>query len=251
MTYTELARMIDHALLHPTLTTADLRAGCAMALHYGVATVCIKPYAIGLAAELLVGSPVGVGTVIGFPHGSHSTGVKVHETVAACEAGAVEIDMVVNIGQVLSEAWDDVKAEIAALRAATRAHGAVLKVIFENDYLTQDFHKIRLCEICSEQGADFVKTSTGFGFVKGSDGTYATVGATTADLRLMRAHSAPHVQVKASGGVRDLDGLLHVRSLGATRLGTSATRAILDEAARRYGGGPGSVTHDGGAATGY
>ncbi len=237
-TTTELARLIDHALLHPTLTDAELRAGCALAAHYGVASVCIKPYAVPDAAGWLAGTGVRVGTVIGFPHGSHATEGKVAETENACAAGAVEIDVVVNVGKVLGGDWDYVHHEITALREATRRHGAVLKVIFENDYLPTDAPKIRLCEICSEAGVDFVKTSTGYGFVRGADGRYATAGATEHDLKLMRRHAAPTVGVKASGGIRILDDLLRARSWGVTRIGTSATAALLEEARQRFGGKP-------------
>ncbi len=237
-TTTELARLIDHALLHPTLTDAELRAGCALAAHYGVASVCIKPYAVADAAGWLVGTGVRVGTVIGFPHGSHATEDKVAETENACAAGAAEIDAVVNVGKVLGGDWDYVQREITALREATRRHGAVLKVIFENDYLPTDAPKIRLCEICSAAAVDFVKTSTGYGFVRGADGRYATAGATKHDLKLMRRHAAPTVGVKASGGIRTLDDLLRARSWGVTRIGTSATAALLEEARQRFGGTP-------------
>lgn len=231
----ELAKMIDHSLLHPTMTDDELQQGCEVAKQYGVASVCIKPYAIKQAVEWLKGSDVLVGTVIGFPHGNSSIAIKVAETEQACLDGAVEIDMVVNIGKVLGQDWDYVHQEITAIKAACAKHGAILKVIFENDFLPEDKFKIRLCEICSEVNAEFVKTSTGYGFVKGPDGTYSYEGATEHDLRLMRAHAAPHVQVKAAGGVRTLDGLLKVRELGVTRLGASATATIMEDAYRRFG----------------
>ena len=235
--YDELARMIDHALLHPTLTDADLRAGCEMARQYGVASVCIKPYAVRLAAELMSGSGVAVGTVIGFPHGSAATEVKRYETKAACGDGAREIDMVVNIGQALSGAWDYVEREIRMVCDEAHAAGALVKVILENDFLGSDDVKRRLCEVSEKAGADFVKTSTGFAFLKGAGGTFHTVGSTEHDLRLMRASVSARVQVKAAGGVRDLDGLIAVRELGATRCGTSATVHILDEYRRREASG--------------
>jgi deoxyribose-phosphate aldolase len=238
ITVTELARMIDHALLHPTLTDAELRQGCTLAAHFGVASVCIKPYAVPDAAAWLAGTVVRVGTVIGFPHGSHTTGSKVDETENACTEGAAEIDVVVNVGKVLGGDWDYVSREVTALREVTRRHGAALKVIFENDYLPADTHKIRLCEICSAAGVDFVKTSTGYGFVRGADGQYATAGATEHDLKLMRRHAAPAVGVKAAGGIRTLDDLLRVRSWGVTRIGTSATATLLEEARQRFGGAP-------------
>ncbi|MFC5407752.1 deoxyribose-phosphate aldolase [Larkinella bovis] len=233
----ELAKMIDHSLLHPTLTDDELRAGCELARAYDVASVCIKPYAVPLAVEQLAGSDVLVGTVIGFPHGNSQMAIKVAETEQACQDGAVEIDMVVNIGKVLGNDWVYVTDEIRAVKEVCARHGAVLKVIFENDFLPDDAFKIRLCEICTEVGAEFIKTSTGYGFVKGDDGRYAYEGATEHDLKLMLAHVGPGVKVKAAGGVRTLDGLLKVRELGVARLGASATAAILEEAYRRFGGG--------------
>lgn len=231
-----LAQMIDHSLLHPTMTDKDLREGCALALKYGTASVCIKPYAVRQAAEWLKDSPVKVGTVVGFPHGGSTISIKVAETRQACEDGAVEIDMVVNIGKVLSNDWDYVRDEIAAVNAEALLHGAIVKVIFENDFL-DDVHKIKLCEICSAIPVAFVKTSTGYGFVKGPDGKHFTMGATLEDLKLMRRHSAPHVQVKAAGGVRTLDDMLRVKDAGVTRVGATATVAILEEAKKRVGEG--------------
>ena len=236
----ELAKMIDHSLLHPTLTDADLREGCELALKYNVASVCVKPYAVPMAAELLVGSNVLVGTVIGFPHGNSTTFIKVAETGQACRDGAVEIDMVVNIGKVLGEDWTYVQDEIKAVHDACKAHGAILKVIFENDFLPDDAHKIKLCQICTTVGAEFVKTSTGYGFVKGADGKYSYEGATEHDLQLMLDNVGPDragvpVRVKAAGGVRTLDGLLKVKEMGVARLGASATATIMEDAYRRFG----------------
>jgi len=230
----ELAKMIDHSLLHPTMTDEQLKKGCDIARQYDVASVCIKPYAVKLAVDRLKGSEVLVGTVIGFPHGNSTMEIKVAETQKACEEGAVEIDMVVNIGKVLGEQWDYVQREVSAVLEAAHQGGAILKVIFENDYL-EDKHIIKLCEICSDCGVDFVKTSTGYGFVKGSDGKYSYQGATHHDLKLMRQHSAPEVQVKAAGGVRTLDDLLAVRALGVTRVGATATVAMIEEAKNRFG----------------
>jgi deoxyribose-phosphate aldolase len=231
----ELAKMIDHSLLHPTMTDEQLKKGCDIARQYNVAAVCIKPYAIKQAVEYLRGSDVLVGTVIGFPHGNSSTEIKVAETQKACEDGAVEIDMVVNIGKVLGEEWEYVQQEISAVLKAAHAGNAILKVIFENDYL-QDNHIIQLCKICSQVGAEFVKTSTGYGFVKGEDGKYSYQGATHHDLKLMREHADAKVQVKAAGGVRTLDDLLAVKELGVTRVGATATIAMLEEAKKRFGG---------------
>ena len=239
-TYEELAGMIDHSLLHPTLTDAELDAGCAVARKYRVASVCIKPYAVKRAVELLRGSDVKVGCVIGFPHGNSTTEVKRFETEAACRDGAVEIDMVINVGKALSGDWDFVERDVKAVCDESHRHGAKVKVIFENDYLTKggagltsDEFKTELCQICERAGADWVKTSTGYGFVKQADGSYNYQGATEHDLSLMRASCSDRVQVKAAGGVRDLDGLIRVRQLGGTRCGASATTAMLDEYRRR------------------
>jgi len=223
----EIAKMIDHSLLHPTMTDSELAEGILLARQYDVATVCIKPYAVKMAAELLAGSEVKVCTVVGFPHGNSRVDVKVYETERAIEDGAAEIDMVVNTGKVLSEDWSYVSAEIGAVAGITRSRGAILKVIFENDFLPEDRFKIRLCEICNQHQVDFVKTSTGYGFVKQPDGTYAYRGATHHDLKLMRKHADPGVQVKAAGGIRTLEDTLKVRELGVTRIGATATEAIL------------------------
>ncbi|MEA3462047.1 MAG: deoxyribose-phosphate aldolase [Bacteroidota bacterium] len=224
----EIAKMIDHSLLHPTMDDQTLRDGIKLAREYNVASVCIKPYAVNMAAEMLQGSDVMVCTVIGFPHGNSRVDVKVYETERAIDDGAVEIDMVVNTGKVLSEDWVYVSDEIAAIVAVTKKHGAALKVIFENDFLPEERHKIRLCEICSELKVEFVKTSTGYGFVKQSDGSYSYKGATRDDLLLMRRHSDPSVEVKAAGGVRTLEDTMKVRELGVTRIGATATEAILN-----------------------
>lgn len=239
-TYKELAKMIDHSLLHPTMTDQEMEAGCKLAAEYGVASVCIKPYAVKRAAELLQGTGVNVGAVIGFPHGNSCTESKRYETELACRDGAVEIDMVINIGKALGGDWDYVEQDVKAVCDEAHQHGAKVKVIFENDYLTQggaglsseDF-KRQLCQICERAGADWVKTSSGYGFVKQADGSYSYQGATEQDLALMRASCSPQVQVKAAGGVRDLDGLIKVRDLGASRCGATATAGMLDEYRRR------------------
>ena len=227
VTRQEIAKMIDHSLLHPTMDDRALREGIELARKYNVASVCIKPYAVKMAADMLKGSDVMVCSVIGFPHGNSRVDVKVFETERAIDDGAVEIDMVVNTGKVLSEDWDYVSREIGAIVSVTKKHGAALKVIFENDFLPEDKYKIRLCEICSELKVEFVKTSTGYGFVKQSDGTYAYRGATHEDLVLMRKHSDPGVEVKAAGGIRTLEDTLKVRELGVTRIGATATEAII------------------------
>ncbi len=221
-TYLQLAKMIDHSLLNPVLTDRELEDGCRLARAYDVASVCIKPYYTKRCAELLAGSTVAASTVIGFPHGGNLTSIKVAEAKQALDDGGTELDMVVNIGKVLSEDWAFVQKDIRAVVETTHAGGGLVKVIFENCYL-QDSHKIRLCEICAEVGADFVKTSTGYG----------TGGATHEDLKLMRKHSPPHIKVKAAGGVRTLDNLLEVRAIGVARSGATQTAAMLDECRRR------------------
>jgi deoxyribose-phosphate aldolase len=223
-TYHEIAGMIDHSLLQPVLTDAELEAGCLLARGYGVASVCIKPYAVRQAADLLGGSAVAVGTTIGFPHGGHHAAVKVAESEQALADGARELDMVVNIGKVLAHAWRYVADEIHRVVEIAHRRQALVKVIFENCFLA-DEHKEELCRICGEVQADFVKTSTGFG----------TAGAVDEDLRLMRRCAPAHVQVKAAGGVRTLDRLLAVRALGVSRVGATATRMILDECKARLG----------------
>jgi deoxyribose-phosphate aldolase len=238
--YDELAKMIDHSLLHPTMTDQELEDGCRIAVKYGVASVCIKPYAAKRAAELLKGTGVLVGAVIGFPHGNSCTELKRYETELACKDGATEIDTVINIGKALSGDWDYVERDIRAVCDEAHRRGAKVKVIFENDFLanggaglSSDDFKRRLCQIAERAGADWVKTSTGYGFVKQPDGGYNYKGATEHDLKLMRASVSAKVQVKAAGGVRDLDGLIKVRDLGVTRCGATATAAMLDEYRRR------------------
>lgn len=221
-----LAKYIDHAVLHPTATDQDLEKACAVAIEYGTATVCVKPYAVARAAALLKGSGVGVCTVIGFPHGGNTTDIKVIETIEACRNGATEIDMVVNIGKVIGGQWDDVENEIAQVMDAAMEHNAIVKVIFENDYLN-DAQKIQLCKICSSLHVAFVKTSTGFGYVKQEDGKFLAKGATLADLRLMRANCPPEIQIKASGGIRNREEVMAAIEAGATRVGLSATEDIL------------------------
>jgi deoxyribose-phosphate aldolase len=232
-TYADLAGMIDHALLHPTLTDAEVRAGCELARSYAVASACVRPCDVALAVECLAGSAVAVGTVIGFPHGSSATEIKRFETAQACRDGAEEIDVVINIGKALGGDWGYVETELRAVAEESHGHGALLKVIFETDFLTDDAAKIRLCEICDGVGADFVKTSTGFGFVRQPDGRFHSTGATAHDVALMRAHTSSRVRIKASGGIRNLDELIAMRELGASRCGTSSTAKILDEFRRR------------------
>jgi deoxyribose-phosphate aldolase len=232
LTLDRLAKMIDHSLLHPTMTDRDIVKGCELAKKYRVATACIKPYCIPLVRELLAGSGVGVCPVIAFPHGNSATSIKVKEAEAAVLAGGNEIDMVVNIGKVLGEDWNYVSEEIKAINHAVTSNGAILKVIFENDYL-EDKHIIRLCAICSEHRVAFIKTSTGYGFVRQANGMYSYKGATDHHIKLMRKHCSASVQIKAAGAIRTLDDLLRVRELGVARVGATATEAILEEAKRR------------------
>ncbi|WP_165069403.1 deoxyribose-phosphate aldolase [Paludisphaera rhizosphaerae] len=218
LTYDLIAKRIDHSLLQPTLTEEEMESGCRVAAEYGVASVCIKPFAVAMASRLLRGTGVEVGTTIGFPHGGHATSVKVFESKQAIDDGATELDMVVNIGQVLGGHWAAVATDIEAVVEAAHERDAIVKVIFENCFLN-DEQKIRLCRICGEVGADYVKTSTGYG----------TGGATREDLILMRKSSPPRVKLKAAGGVRTLDQAIEVVELGCDRFGASKTAEILDD----------------------
>lgn len=239
-TYEELAKMIDHSLLSPTLTEDQLEQGLDLAIAYDVASVCIMPYYLMRCAERLAGTNVKPSTTIGFPHGGHCTATKLAEAQLAIAEGCQELDMVVNISQVLSGDWEYVKIDLHQVIYTAHQAGRQVKVIFENCYLN-DEQKIRLCEICNELNADWIKTSTGYG----------TGGATLEDLKLMREHAADHVQVKAAGGVRDLDALLEVRQLGVTRCGASRTQAILDEARQRLGLPPVEIRADENLSGGY
>jgi deoxyribose-phosphate aldolase len=222
ITYEQLAKTIDHSLLKPELTEADVTAGCQLAARYHVASVCVKPSYVPLAVQLLRGSDVAVGTVLGFPHGGSTTAVKVFEANDAMDNGAVELDMVINIGELRSGNREYVLGDIRAVVKAAHKRGAIVKVIMENAYLTDD-EKVLGCQLAELAGADFVKTSTGF----------AASGATIEDLKLMRASVGQQVQVKAAGGVRTLDALLAVIDAGCTRSGATATAAILDEFKQR------------------
>jgi deoxyribose-phosphate aldolase len=217
-TYEQIAKMIDHSLLQPQLTDAELEPGVKLAREYNVASVCIKPYYVARTRDLLAGSTVAVSTTIGFPHGGQVTSIKVAESMQAMKDGAIELDMVCNIGKVLSKDWRYVTEDIRAVVEAAHANKAIVKVIFENCFL-QNEHKEMLCKICGDVRADFVKTSTGYG----------ATGATDDDLQLMRLCSPPHVQVKAAGGVRNFERLLVVRGIGVTRVGATASKPILDE----------------------
>jgi deoxyribose-phosphate aldolase len=239
LTYEAIAGRIDHSLLGPTLTEPELEAGCRLAAEYRVASVCIKPFAVTLAARVLAGSGVAVGTTIGFPHGGHRTDVKVFESQRALDDGATELDMVINIGQALGGHWRPVRDDIAAVVEMAHRLGAIVKVIFENCYLSPA-QIVKLCHICGEVRADYVKTSTGYG----------TGGATRDDLILMRQTAPPHVKLKAAGGVRDLDAAIAVAELGCDRIGASKTAEILDALRQRLRGGPESPPRAEGG-TGY
>jgi deoxyribose-phosphate aldolase len=222
--YQAIAKMIDHSLLNPSLTTRELEEGCALAVRYDVASVCILPYYLARCAELLAGTTVNASTTIGFPHGGHATAIKLAEVRQALNDGGQELDVVINISKARSGDWQYVRNELEQLTECIHAGGAKIKVIFENAYL-DDASKIRLCEICGEIGADWVKTSTGYG----------PSGATLPDLELMRKHSPASVQVKAAGGIRDLDSLLAGRAIGVSRVGATRTETILENCRKRLG----------------
>ncbi len=231
LTERDIAKTIDHSLLRPELDDAFVEGGCRLAAEYNVASVCVRPADVVRAKALLAGTDVAVGTTIGFPHGNHTTEAKVCEARRALADGATELDMVLQIGALRSGRDADVQADIAAIVEVGHAGGAIVKVIFENAYLS-DAEKVRACRLSEAAGADFVKTSTGF----------APGGATHADLALMRANTSPHVQVKAAGGVRTLDALVAVMALGVTRCGATATKTIIDDfRARRAGVAPGTA----------
>jgi len=238
LTERDIAKTIDHSLLRPELDDAFVEAGCELAAKYDVASVCVRPVDVIRARRILEGTDVKVGTTIGFPHGNHETEIKMLEAVHALRAGAVELDMVIQIAALKSGRDQDVEDDIRAICEIAHAGGAIVKVIFENAYLTDD-EKIRACRLTEAAGGDFVKTSTGF----------APSGATHDDLRLMRANTSPHIQVKAAGGVRTLDALIDVMNLGVTRIGATATEAIiLDFRARKAGDAPANTPAD---AMGY
>ena len=231
----EILKMVDHSLLSPSLTDEKLKEGCALAAQYHTASVCVKPYHVRQAAEYLKNTDVLVGAVIGFPHGNSTIAIKAAETEQVIADGAVEVDMVVNIGKVLSEDWDYIDKEIEAIRKITTKTGAVLKVIFENDLLPDDKYKLKLCELCSNHSVDFVKTSTGYNYIKGRDGKYSYQGATMHDLKLMREYSAPEVQVKAAGNSGSLEIVLKLREIGVTRTGTGTTAELYKNAVDKFG----------------
>lgn len=223
-TYQDIAKMLDHSLLNPIMTDQELEQGCQLAREYDVASVCIKPYAVKMATEILQDSTVAPSTTIGFPHGGHVTAIKVAESEQAIDDGAIELDMVVNIGKVLDKDWTYVAKDIQAVVEVAHRRNAIVKVIFENCFL-ENVHKEELCRICGEVNADFVKTSTGYG----------EYGALDEDLQLMRRCSPSHVQVKAAGGVRTFERLLEVRQYGVTRVGATASKVILEDCKNHLG----------------
>ena len=222
----DIAGMIDHSLLRPNLTIEDITASCDIAKKYQVASVCVRPCDVGIVRELIKGSDIALSTVIGFPHGTNTTAMKLAESIEALEAGVVELDMVMNYSRLLSGDFDYVAKEIEAIVDAAHSRNAIVKVILENCYLTDDL-KVKACQICETAGADFVKTSTGFG----------SSGATVEDVILMRENTGSKVQVKAAGGIRSLDALLEMRKAGATRIGATATEVIMKEALKREASG--------------
>ena len=228
MDYTchDIAQMIDHSLLRPELTDEDIRKGCETAKKYKVATVCCRPSEVASVKQFLQGSGIKTTTVVGFPHGYNRTEGKVFEAEQAIKDGAVELDMVINIGRLRSGDYDYVKQDIQAVVEVAHRHNVLVKVIFENYYLTDDEKKIA-CKLSEEAGVDFIKTSTGF----------AGGGATLEDLRLMRDSVCESVQVKAAGGVRDLDMALKVREIGCTRFGATRTESIMEECYKIHGKG--------------
>jgi len=218
----DIAQMIDHSLLRPNMTMDDVRAGCEIARRYDVASVCVRPCDVEIARQCLEGSGIALSTVIGFPHGTHTTAMKVAEAIEAIAGGVVELDMVMNYARLLSEDFDYVAQDIRAVVEAAHSRGAIVKVILENCYLTDEL-KEKACQISEASGADFVKTSTGFG----------KSGATMDDVRLMRSSTGPKVRVKAAGGIRSLDAALNMRKAGAVRIGATATEVIMEEAIKR------------------
>lgn len=234
MNIQELAKRIDHTLLMPNAKTEELKKEIAIALKYNTASICVKPYWVKETAALLKNSDVKVCCVIGFPHGNSTTEVKVFETLQACKDGAQEVDMVINIGKVLENDWNYTENELKLIVEITKKNDAILKVIFETDYLPLDEHKIKLCQICSKLNIEYVKTSTGFGYKKNKDGQMYYDGATEHDISLMKKNVSGITKIKASGAIRNLDRMLKLIELGADRIGATATASMIDEANERF-----------------
>jgi len=235
MNINTIASLIDHSILHPILTDFDLEKECSIALKYQTASVCVKPYHVKMAADLLKKTSVKVCAVIGFPHGNNTIDVKAYETKSVIADGATEVDMVINIGKTLQKDWEYVEQELKIISEECKKGNAILKVIFETDFVTDDIHKIKLCELCTKHKIEFVKTSTGFGYVKQANGFFAYSGATFHDIEFLRKHCPDTVQIKASGGIRTLDVLMEMYNAGARRIGTSSTIQIMEEAKARFG----------------
>lgn len=231
----KIAKMADHSLLHPAMTDAEFEEECQIALKYDVGAVCVKPYHVKRAAELMAGTDIKVSAVVSFPHGNSTTEIKLAETKQVLEDGATEVDFVVNVGKVLSGDWAYVDEEIRRINAMAKSYGAITKCIFENDFLTDDEQKIKLCRICSKYKVGFVKTSTGYGYNKGADGKYFYNGATHHDLMLMRTYSDPDIEVKAAGAVSTLEPVLQAYQLGATRFGLKNVKKLVEDAKERFG----------------
>jgi len=246
----EIAKMLDHSLLHPTLTEKELRDGCALAIRYDLATCCVKPCDTALTRDLLKGTDVKVCAVIGFPHGNSTLEIKLAETAQVLRDGATEVDMVINIAKAVDGDWAFVEKEIDAINRACKKAGALLKVIFETDYL-QDGQIVHLCEICTRVSVGFVKTSTGYNFTKDADGKYTYKGATLPILELMRKHTGPKVQVKAAGACSTLDAVLKVREMGVTRVGTGQSAKIVEDARVRLDGMKAATPSAATSAKGY
>ena len=231
----KIAKMVDHSLLHPSMTDAEFESECAVARKYNVGAVCVKPYHVKRAAELMAGTDILVSAVVSFPHGNSTTEIKLAEAKQVIDDGATEVDMVVNIGKVVSGDWVYVDREIREVNALVTSRNAILKLIFENDMLTGDEQKIILCRICSKYKVAFVKTSTGYCYNKDADGKYTYKGATHHDLMLMREYSDPEVQVKAAGAVSTLEPVLQAYQLGATRFGLKGAQKIVEDAVAKFG----------------
>ena len=231
----KIAKMADHSLLHPQMTDAEFEEECKIAIEYNVGAVCVKPYHVKRAAELMAGTDIKVSGVVAFPHGGSTTEIKLAEAKQILEDGATEVDFVVNVGKVLSGDWAYVDEEIRRINALCISYGAISKCIFENDFLTDDEQKVKLCRICSKYKVGFVKTSTGYGYNKDSDGKFYYNGATHHDLMLMRTYSDPGVEVKAAGAVSTLEPVLAAYQLGATRFGLKNVKKLVEDAKVKFG----------------
>ena len=241
--------MLDQAILHPTIDAPSMRREIEALRHWPLASFCVKPSHVAEAVRLVEASAAQIGTVVGFPHGTTTAATKAAEAREALTLGASEVDMVINVGAVIGHEWETVRADIVAVLNVCREASGLLKVIFETDYVTEDDDKRRLCELCGELGVDFVKTSTGFGYIKRPDGTIGYTGATAHDIALMREASPASVGVKPSGCVRTLEHVLTFARLGASRMGTTSTAAIMDAAINRFGQGGLDVATDAATAS--